>query len=106
MRERSLDTVVSEFENWIYRSPSKQHSTYFLFPDGSPTCDTYLRYEHLDQDLQGLCETIGIAPQQLLKTKNKCRPRNLHYSELYTQRTRDFVEECHSKTIRYFGYEF
>lgn len=72
-------------------------------------CDFYIRYEHLTHDIQTVCERLHLDTYSLtdLPTfKTGTRRLNNHYSEYYTEETREIVRQKFLREIELFGYRF
>lgn len=61
------------------------------------------RYERLQADFDTICDRIGI-PGRELPHSNKSRRG--HYTDYYTDATRDLVAQHYRKDIEFFGYRF
>lgn len=68
--------------------------------------DRVLRYERLEDELAGLCETLSLpAPLSLPKLRNYAADR-AHYSSFYSDESRKLVAGWYAKEIEAFGYRF
>lgn len=115
------DIVVS-FYCWHYRDKKQTKEGFTKFVgqfenrdwkihtiDDAPICDFYIRYETLEDDIRHVCSTLGITEYNLndLPTfKKGSRRLDKHYSEYYTDETRDIVSKKFQKEIQFFGYSF
>ena len=75
--------------------------------DGRIAVDRVLHYEKLDSELPELAETLGLpGPLTPARAKQQFRKDRRPYSEVYTDRERDFVAAACANEIRELGYEF
>ena len=65
------------------------------------------RFENLKEDFAHVAKTIGLDNLDLPHTEHKGhKAGGLHYSEYYTDKTKENVRELYEKDIKYFCYEF
>ena len=65
--------------------------------------DVFLRFEHLQEDMDALADRLGIARVKLVQ-RNASRHRP--YTSYYTDSLRDVVAERFARDIAYFGFKF
>ena len=71
--------------------------------DGEPIIDHIARFEHLQEDLEAICDIIGIEPKEL---PHRNRTERKPYQEYYDQETIDRVAEIYKKDIEMFNYNY
>ena len=103
---KGVDCCRQKFQQWCFKKPDRGNQNFYFLPNGAPACEVYLRYESLEADLQQFCEIIDVPAPKLPQTKNKCRPNQLDFRDLYCLRTRLAVARLNAQTISHFGYEF
>jgi len=84
-----------------------QPQTNYLFRnqiDGDLAVDFIGRYENLQYDFAKICSILEI-PYKTLPVTNTPKKQD-QYSSLYTNKTRELVEEMYSAEITYFKYSY
>ena len=66
----------------------------------------WIRFEHLQEDFDKVCEAFGFEQQTLPRLKTKMRPRNDNYREHYDEQLKNVVMNSHQQTIEKFNYKF
>jgi hypothetical protein len=76
----------------------------FLFDkNGNSLVDFIGKTEDFEQDVNFVCDKIGIQRQELPYEKKSDRKQYLHY---YSNATKEIVAEKYAKDIEHFGYKF
>jgi len=81
----------------------------FMFIDGNFIIDEVIRYENLENDINGLISKLQmpISKRSLGHyKKSKRRDETSHYSSMYDSETREFVEEGMKEYLERFNYKF
>lgn len=61
------------------------------------------RFENLQEDFDRVCDGIGMARRELPHRNSSSHG---HYTDYYTDATREIVARLYAKDIEYFGYRF
>lgn len=101
-----------EFVNWIQNSsdtcihPStkKNQLDWFTDREGNVLVDFIGKFENLESDWDIISKKLGINKK--LPHKNNTNSNTKHYSEFYTEETRDIIHNKFKVDIEYFGYTF
>jgi hypothetical protein len=97
----------NDFDLFIRLFPHVYTNTRFYLDDeGHDVSDTYLRFEHLDDDYRTLCKELDIPYEELPHLKTGIRKDKRHYSTMYTSQTRESVARIFSRDIDRFKYSF
>ena len=68
--------------------------------------NNYIRFETLQKDFNFICFLLGVEPSALEKLKSGYKLLDNHYSDYYTQESKNMIERAFPKTIKKFGYTF
>ena len=71
--------------------------------DGNLVVDFLIRMEHSQQDVDRLCELLGLPKKKLPRRASSMRD---HYSVYYDERSREIISDFYADDIREFGYSF
>ena len=66
-------------------------------------CDFIGRFENFNEDFAEICRRIGLPEIDLPVTNTT---KHKHYSEYYTEQTKQIVGNYYAEDIEYFNYEF
>lgn len=92
-----------QFRPRRYNRLRKPQVDYFTGPDGVFRADFVGRTERLDADLAEVMSAFGI---DVTKTPRVNSSTHTHYSDYYTERTRDIVTRVFTDDIARFDYTF
>jgi len=102
--ENTEEKALQKIKNRVGKGWSNQR---FYFKDGKPVCDTYLRYEHLREDIAEFEKKFNL---EILKHMPHMRKPNSggdggSTSDWLTQEQKDIVYKRDKIIFDYFGYE-
>ena len=99
---------LNEFRSYIL-NPDKnvyKNSERYFDKEGNPILDFYIRYEQLNEDYKTVCEKVNMPVVELPRLKSNIRKSGQHYSQYYTDETREIVAHMFKREINYFNYSF
>jgi len=100
-----------DFINWIQYSsstcvhpvPHRYQLDWFVDPHGNILADFIGRFERLEEDWRIVADKLRIDKGLPHKNTN---PRKKHYTDYYTDRTRQIIHDRFRVDIEHFGYAF
>jgi Sulfotransferase family len=104
-RERSLVEVLRDppASGHDYRHLTRpQHAT-LLGDGGELIVDRVVRFEHLQEDFDEVCRTVGMAPARLQRINVTPHPP---YREVFDTESRALFDGLFQRDISLFGYSF
>lgn len=98
------------FKDFIKVRDSKDMANvdkHILLVDGKMPDYFFVRFEHLNEDMENLCQKIGIPYNADELPKKKVGKKNIKtYKDHYDEETRDIIERAYEWETKVFGYEF
>lgn len=77
----------------------------FIYDENNVQLVDYIgRFETLERDFYNICEQLNLDPDPLPHHNKTCSKK--HYTEYYSNTTKDLVHEKYHKDIEYFNYRF
>jgi hypothetical protein len=97
--------IKEKFAEFV-RGRTLENNDRFYVTNDQLCVDFVIRYEHLADDADTVCDRVGIPKVQLPRLKAGIRKGKRHYTEYYDDDTRDIVADLHRNDIRLFNYRF
>jgi hypothetical protein len=94
-----------QFEHWLVnRSFSVDRNKYVI--DGKFCLDDVIKYEQLHQDMERICERVGVPwnPSALPMVKTGMRPSGSTIGAMYSRASADLVRKRFAFEFAHFGY--
>ena len=95
----------------LKRERSLDNSRRLYFVDGRCRADYVIRFECIEQDMNGLQDFLGLPDKPSVQdirllTHTRPNPKRHRWVDFYDDATRDLVAECCQWEIEQFGYDF
>lgn len=105
LKEIAEKKPEERFRNWLRRGGSGVDRDKYLI-NNQVCVDFFIRYEHLQADLQYVCDRLDIPfePDRLPQLKAGLRPKHTAIDEYYDKETLDLVLDQFRFEIEYFSY--
>jgi len=88
----------------LHPVPHRYQLDWFVSPHGDVIVDYIGKFEHLDDDWKKISLKIGVDSKLPKINVNFSKKR--HYTEYYTDKTKEIIRKRFLVDIEYFGYEF
>ena len=102
--EEFVEWINYSSDTCIHPTPHKNQLDWFVHPDGSVIVDFIGRFENLKEDWSFVCNRLGIKVR--LPHENYNVKKQKHYTDYYSDKTKDIIEKKFKVDIDYFGYKF
>ena len=101
-----LDNVLR-----LKRERALDNSRRLYFIDGECRADYVIRFEHIERDMNGLKDYLGLPEEPTVKNVHLLRhtrpaTKKHRWVDFYDDATRDLVAKCCQWEIEQFGYDF
>lgn len=101
-----------EFVEWmkfssstcIHPLPHRYQVDWFVNQHGDVIVDYIGKFEHLDDEWEKIANKLGVDSKLPRKNVNLAKKR--HYTEYYTDKTKEIIRQRFLLDIEYFGYDF
>jgi hypothetical protein len=101
--DQFVDWIQYSSSTCIHSSPHRYQLDWFVDPNGKVLADFIGRFERLEQDWAFVARKLGLNEKL---PHSRANPRSRHYTDYYTERTRQVVGEKFRVDIETFGYQF
>ncbi|MFK8020983.1 MAG: sulfotransferase family 2 domain-containing protein [Pseudomonadales bacterium] len=79
---------------------------YWFSDSDQPLADFYIRYEHLNEDYNSVCQHLQLPGEPLPHFRVGSRDKSRPYWEFYTEANRNLIAQIFAQEIEYFSYQF
>lgn len=100
-----VDWINLSSDTCIHPSPKKNQLDWFLDQNQEVAVDFIGKFENLNEDWEIIRKKLGVDKKLPHKNINQSSDRK-HYTDYYTEKTKDIIREKFIKDIEYFNYKF
>jgi len=79
---------------------------FYFYENNQPFFDVALRFEHLQEDFDALCNRLNVPKVELPFLNTQSRLIQHPYQQYYTPHTRELINKAFHQVIDHFGYRF
>jgi hypothetical protein len=99
-------SVREEFEHWLKTGAMVVDRDKYVI-DGEFCLDDVIRYESLQEDMEKVCQRVGIEwdPTRLPEFKRGIRDDKVSLSEIYTPKSIKIISDLYAYELERFGYK-
>lgn len=101
--EQFVDWIQYSSATCVHSSPHRYQLDWFVDPNGNVLADFIGKFERLHEDWAFVAQKLSLNEKLPHRRAN---PRERHYTEYYSPRTRAIIAEKFKLDIERFGYEF
>ena len=94
LRTAPFEVVRRSFEGWVLTQGLPVDRIIYTI-DGVPVVDRYIRYERMLEEIEAVCQDLGLPwdPARLRRYKSGTRQRGEPFADYYTERAAARVAE-------------
>ncbi len=98
----NMRNLRQEFEEWLLLGKYQSFNNYLI--DGKFALDDIIHVETLSDDMERICQRIGVPwnPMALPKFKSEFRPAGVTIDNIYSEKAKEIVSTMYAFDLKYF----
>ena len=107
-KNKSTETFDKDMRSFAYRNTEYvKLNNWSIYAIGNTVAvDQIIKYENLNSELSELLEMLKIKAEVTLPRLRAYKPDRKHYSQYYSEISRNMIKRWYEKEIQYSGYSF